>query len=82
MLVEMNVFFHLKVDCFDILCAEFLNSKNSILLPDFLYMVWIQNYLLVNSNVEILSLNWNKLGIINCIKILATKSNFMGVKSL
>ena len=36
----------------------------------------------VNTNVELSSLNWNNLGIINCIEILATKSNNMGLKPL
>ena len=37
MLVEMNVSIHLqgKVDCPEILCVRFSNSKKSILLPDF-----------------------------------------------
>ena len=45
-------------------------------------MVWIKSYLHINTHVEISCLNWNNLGIINCIKILAAKSNFMGLKFL
>ena len=45
-------------------------------------MVWIESYLHVNTTVEMLCLNWNNLGVINCIKILAAKSNSMGLKSL
>ena len=78
----MNVFLHLMVDCSEILCVGLSNLKNSILLSYFLYMVSIKSYFHVNADVEILCLNLNNLRIINCIKILATKSNFMGLKSL
>ena len=74
----MNVFFHLS----EILCVEFSIPKNSILLPNFLYMIWIKSYLHVNTNVEISCLSWKNLGIINCVKVLAAKSNSMGLKSL
>ena len=82
MLVKVNVFFYLKVGCSEILGVEFSNPKNSILLPNFLYMVWIKSYLHVNTNVEISCLNWNNLGIITCIKILAAKWNSMSLESL
>ena len=36
----------------------------------------------MNTNVEISCLNLNNLRIINCIKILAAKSNSMGMKSM
>ena len=78
----MNAFFHLKVDCSEILSIGFSNAKNSILLPNVLHMVWIKGYLYVNANAEISCLNWNNVGIINCIKNLAAKSNSMGLKSL
>ena len=45
-------------------------------------MVWIKSYLHVNTNVEISCLNWNDLGIINCIKLLAAKLSYMDLKSL
>ena len=76
MLVQMNVFFHLKVNCSETLCAGF--SKHA----RFLIRGLDPSYLLVNTNVEISCLNWNNLGIINCIKILAVKSNSKGLKSL
>ena len=80
MLVKVNVFFLFKVDCSEILCVGI--RKNSILLPNILYMVWIKSYLHVHTNVEILCIKWNNLGIINCIKLLAAKSNSMGLESL
>ena len=47
-------------------------------------MVWIKSYFHVNINVKvkISCVNWNNLGIINCIKILTAKSNSIGLKSL
>ena len=45
-------------------------------------MFWIKSYLHVKSNVEISCLNWNNLGIINDINILAAKSNSLHLKSL
>ena len=63
-------------------CEAFSNSKNSILLPDFLLMAWIKSYLHVNTNIDISRLNWNNLGIINYMKILEAKSNSVGLKSL
>ena len=78
----MNVVFHLKEGCSEILCLGFSNPKNSILLPNFSYMLWIKSYLYVNTSVEISYLNWNNLRIINCIKILAAKSNSMGLNYL
>ena len=80
--VKMSVFFHLKVNCSEILCVGFSSPKNLILLPDFLYVVWVKCYLHVNTNVEISCLNRNNLGIINCIKILAVKPNSKGLKCL
>ena len=67
----MNVVFHPKVDCSEILCVGFSNSKNPILLSNFLYMVWIKSYFYVETNVEMSCLNWNNLGVINCIEIVA-----------
>ena len=80
LLVKMNVSFHPKVDCS--LCVWFSYPKNSILLSDLWCMVWIKSCLHVNSNLEIFCLNWNNLEIINCIKILAAKSNSDCLKSL
>ena len=74
----MNIFIHRKVDCSEIVCVGFSNSKNSNLLPGFL----MYDYLHVNYNIEISCLNLNNLRIINCIKILATKFGSMGLKSL
>ena len=78
----MNVLFYLKVDCSEILCVGFSNPKNSVLPPSFLYMICIKSYPYVNINVENLCLNWNNLGIMNSIKILAAKSNSVGLNSL
>ena len=41
-----------------------------------------QSHLQVNTNVDFLCLNLKNLRIIKCIKILAEKSNWMGLKSL
>ena len=60
----------------------FSNAKNSILLPNFLYKVWVKSYPHVNTNVEISCLNRNNFGIIKFIKILATKSNSLALKCL
>ena len=49
-LVQMNVFFHLKMDRPEILSVGFSNPKNLILLQKFLYMVWIKSYPHVNTN--------------------------------
>ena len=57
----MNVFLHLKVDCSEILCVGLSDPRNSILLPDFRYVVWIKCYLHVNTNAEISCLNWGNL---------------------
>ena len=44
-LVKMIAVFHLKVDCSEILWAGFWNSKNSILLPNHRFLVWIKSYI-------------------------------------
>ena len=69
--VKMKVFFHLKMDSFAILYAGFSHSKNSILLPDWGYMVWIKSYLHVNTNFEISCLSRKNLGSLNC-EVLCT----------
>ena len=70
------------MDCPEILSIRHSKAKNSILLSDFCCMVWIKSYPHVNTNVEIYCLNRDDFGIIIFIKILASKSNSLGLKSL
>ena len=46
------------------------------------HFIWIKSYLHVDTNVDISCLNWNNLGIITCIRILAVKSNSKRMQSL
>ena len=62
------------------MCRVFI-PKEFDFAAKFLTYGWIKSYLHVDTDVEISCLNWNNLGIINCIKILAAKSNTMGQKS-
>ena len=55
-----------KVDRSKTLCVGFSNPQYLILLPNFLYMLWIKRYLYVNTNVEIPCLNLSNLRIIKC----------------
>ena len=83
-LIKTIVFFHLKVDCPEGFSVGFSSPKNSMLVPDLQlrYMVWIKNYPHASTNVEISCLNRNDFGIIKFIKILAAKSNSLGLKTL
>ena len=70
------------MDCSETFCVVFSNPKKSILLSNFSYIFWMKSYLYVNTDVQISCSDWNNLGIINCIKLLTSKSKSMGKKSL
>ena len=84
MLAKMFSFtFYLKTDRPEIVLHGFQTQIIQFcLLPDFLYLVWIESYPHMNTNVEISCSNRNIFGIIKFIKILAEKSNYRGLKSL
>ena len=69
-LVKMNVLLDLKLDCPEIVYIRFSRPNNSILLPDFLVMVWIKSYLQSYTNVRIFCVYMNNCGNIRYIKIL------------
>ena len=58
-LVKMNVFFHLKVDCPEILSAGFFKPKKFNFAAKFFTLGFDQSYPHIITNVEISRLNRN-----------------------
>ena len=79
-LVEMNVLLHLKLDFPAILSVRFSGPRNSILLPEF--YIWCGSKVICNLThlSNFFCLNTKNLESIRYIKILAAKSNSMGLR--